>query len=201
MTTRTSHPTAPTTPAPLRVALIVASVRHERFAAAVTDWISRELAGADVELDVLDLSRHDLPDDALLRPGGGGPVPGLSAPLAASDAFVILTPEYNHSFPASLKRAIDWHYHEWMFKPAALVSYGSQSGGALATEQLRGVLSELHVVTTRTAVHLVSPWEELDEHGALSPPGTTSRRLHGAIRELTWWGHLLRRARRDHPYA
>lgn len=201
MSTSTAHPTAPETPAPLRVALIVASVRHERFAEAVTDWISRELTGPGVELDVLDLTRDDLPDDALLQPGGGGPETGLSAPLAAADAFVILTPEYNHSFPASLKRAIDWHYHEWMFKPAALVSYGSQSGGALATEQLRGVLAELHVVTTRTAVHLVSPWDELDVHGALSPRETLSRRLHGAARELSWWGHLLRQARRDHPFA
>ena len=119
--------------------------------------------------------RHDPePDDGGLRPGGSAPSP-VAARIDAADAFVFVTPEYNHSYPAGLKRLIDWHYREWMFKPATVVSYGVH-GGILAAEHLRGIFAELQVVTTRRFVHLSRPWDHLTPAGFTPPdrisPGT-----------------------------
>ena len=53
----------------------------------------------------------------------------LTGRIAAADAFILVTPEYNHSYPASLKAVIDWHFTQWVAKPVAFVSYG---GAAVA---------------------------------------------------------------------
>jgi NAD(P)H-dependent FMN reductase len=64
-------------------------------------------------------------------------VSALCRRIDAADAFVVVTPEYNHSYPASLKHAIDMAYGEWNAKPVAFVSYGGISGGLRAVEALR----------------------------------------------------------------
>jgi NAD(P)H-dependent FMN reductase len=153
---------------------------------------------AVADVDLLDCAECDLPDDGLLRPGASAGT-AVSARIDAADAFVFVTPEYNHSYPASLKRLIDWHYREWMFKPATVLSYGVQ-GGLLATEHLRGVFAELHVVTTRRVVGLSRPWTDLSPAG-YAPPGDVAEAFGAALHELTWWAALLRTARHERPYA
>lgn len=93
---------------------------------------------------------------------------------------------------------IDWHYHEWMFKPATVLSYGAQ-GGLAATEHLRGVFAELHVVTTRRTVGLRAPWNDVDA-GTFTPPPGVDTALDEALGELAWWADVLRDARRDRPF-
>ena len=66
--------------------------------------------------------------------------------IASLDAFVFVSPEYNHGIPAALKNAIDFLFAEWNHKAAGFVSYGG-AGGARAVEQLRLVLGEVHVAT------------------------------------------------------
>jgi NAD(P)H-dependent FMN reductase len=61
-------------------------------------------------------------------------VHALSARIDAADGFVVITPEYNHGYPASLKLAIDSVYHPWQAKPVAFVSYGGIAGGLRAVE-------------------------------------------------------------------
>ncbi|CAO0829500.1 hypothetical protein SMICM17S_09312 [Streptomyces microflavus] len=74
--------------------------------------------------------------------------------IGKAEAFVVVTPEYNRSFPASLKQAIDFAYDEWQTKPVGFVSYGHGSSGLYAVEQLRSVFTELHTVTLRNGVAL-----------------------------------------------
>ena len=180
------------------ITVIAASVRGERMGTLLADWAGARVSAALGEPDLIDLAECTLPDDALLQPGGGPPTP-ISDRLQQSDGFVIVTPEYNHSYPASLKRAIDWHYREWMFKPATVLSYGVQ-GGWLATEHLRGVFAELHVVTTRRAVGLSAPWYEIGPTG-YDAPEPVVKAFDLALGELGWWAETLRCARRDRPYA
>jgi NAD(P)H-dependent FMN reductase len=151
-----------------------------------------------VDVDLIDCAECDLPDDGQLRPGGSAGTP-VSALLAAADAYVFVTPEYNHSYPAPLKRLIDWHYREWMFKPATVLSYGV-NGGLLATEHLRGVFAELHMVTTRRVVGLPRPWNHLTPAG-YTPPSDIAEAFDAAVHELTWWAGLLRTARHERPYV
>jgi len=73
--------------------------------------------------------------------------------IADGDAFVIVSPEYNHGYPAVLKNAIDYIYPEWVNKPVGFVSYGN-AGGARAAEQLRQVAIEMQMWPIRSAIHL-----------------------------------------------
>jgi NAD(P)H-dependent FMN reductase len=181
-------------------AVIVASLRGERMGRTLGDWVATRVPAAlgAAPPDLIDLAEITLPDDEHLQPGGGHPTE-LTERIAAADGFVLVTPEYNHSYPAGLKRAIDWHYREWMFKPATILSYGVQ-GGLLATEHLRGVLSELHMVTTRRVVGLTTPWYDLGPAG-YTPADGVAKAFDMALGELSWWTETLRTARRDRPYA
>ncbi len=179
-----------------RTLVLVASVRKARLGNLIGDWVA-DLARTKGPVDVVDLATVELPDDALLEPGGG-PLTPLTGRIAAADAFVVVTPEYNHSYPAGLKRAIDWHFHEWRAKAATVVSYGV-NGGLLATEHLRGVFAELNVVTTRRAVGLRTPWLDVDE-GAFQPPDGSAAAVDAALDELAWWATTLREARAARPF-
>ncbi|WIM98945.1 NAD(P)H-dependent oxidoreductase [Actinoplanes oblitus] len=198
-----TRPTVPTgtdhdSTEPLHLAVIAGSVRDQRMSRAVAEWAAFRAATGAVEVDLIDCAEAGLPDDGALRPGGSE-ASTVAGRLDAADAFVIVTPEYNHSYPAGLKRLIDWHYREWMFKPATILSYGVQ-GGLLAAEHLRGVFAELHVVTTRRGVGLSRPWEQLGPAG-FQPPAATGAAFDAALHELAWWATTLRTARRDRPYA
>ncbi|MEX5717299.1 NADPH-dependent FMN reductase [Geodermatophilus maliterrae] len=182
---------------PLRIAVLVASTRTERVGLTLGEWAAERVASTGAEAALVDLADVVLPDDALLQPGGGPRSP-LADRIDRADAYVVVTPEHNHSYPAALKRAIDWHYAEWMFKTATVLSYGVQ-GGLLATEHLRGVLAELSVVTTRRVVGLRAPWNDVDS-GAFAPPDGVTPAFDEAVRELTWWAETLRTARRERPF-
>ena len=180
-------------------AVIAGSLRGERMGRVMADWAAERIAaGPGGTVDLIDLAGVALPDDELLQPGGGGGTE-LSERIARADGFVIVTPEYNHSYPAGLKRAIDWHYQEWMFKPATVLSYGVH-GGLLAAEHLRGVFAELHVVTTRRVVGMSAPWQHLGPDG-FAPPDSAAKAFDLALDELAWWTETLRVARRDRPYG
>src|SRR5690606_7510394 len=159
----------------LRLAVIVGSVREGRFGPTVSDWFAREARRyGTFDVDVIDLAdpEHPLP---MVFPAFSEPRPadidrvheGLSRRLHAADAFVVVTPEYNHSFPASLKNTIDWFHSEWSAKPVGFVSYGGRTGGMHAVEQLRLVFTEVEAVTVRAAVSLRNYWEQLDGDGKL----------------------------------
>ncbi|MGH6894470.1 MAG: NADPH-dependent FMN reductase, partial [Dongiaceae bacterium] len=107
----------------LNLAIIIGSTREGRFGDTVGRWFAAEAAGrSDFSVDLIDLAEIRLPAAHPARPTPE--IAAFRARLAAADAFVIVTPEYNHSFPASLKHAIDQAYAEWMAKPVAFVSYG-----------------------------------------------------------------------------
>ncbi len=191
---------------PLRVAVIVGSVREGRQGRAVADWFLRTAAGdPGLDLDVIDLV--DVPLPLAMPDWGGTPAPEAAAVLAdvtprlaAADAFVVVTAEYNHSFPAALKNLIDWHYTPWQAKPVGFVSYGGLGGGLRAVEQLRLVFAELHAVTVRDAVSLHGPWSGLAEDGTPRDTTVSEGAVKGMLGQLTWWGRALRSARRTRPY-
>lgn len=182
--------------APLRLAILVASVRRERVGGSIAAWVAGRVPDR-WEIDLIDLTDVSLAADALLQPGGG-PTTDISARIAAADAYLIVTPEYNHSYPGTLKRVIDWHYREWQLKPAAFVSYGSH-GGLLAVEHLRGVFAELHVVTTRRVVGVAEPWAATED-GAFVADDKTEDATARMVAELEWWARTLQGARAKRPF-
>jgi NAD(P)H-dependent FMN reductase len=151
-----------------------------------------------MNVDVVDLAEARLPD--VLSDTPGPEVATVSARLAAADAFVIVTPEYNHSFPAALKNGIDWHFKEWRSKPVGFVAYGGRGGGLRAVEQLRQIFAELHAVTVRDTVSFHEFWTQFDADGQLKNPDGCEAAANAMLDQLAWWGHALREARAKRPY-
>jgi NAD(P)H-dependent FMN reductase len=192
---------------PINLAVIVGSVRDGRFGPVTAAWIAgRAAEHGGFATDVIDLADFDIPlalppdspkhaGDATPRPDGLRPLTGR---LAAADAFVVVTPEYNHSFPASLKAAIDWHFPQWAAKPVALVSYGSTTGGRHAAAHLENVFTELNAVTVREGLSFPRFWENWhdgrpDDLGAVGD-------AKFMLDQLAWWAAALRDARAKSPY-
>ncbi|WP_433368065.1 NADPH-dependent FMN reductase [Streptosporangium sp. CA-115845] len=192
---------------PFQLAVIVGSVRDGRFGPTIANWITdqaRRHGGWNI--DVIDLAEIDLP---MGPPGfGGTPTPAatralrtLTPRLEAAEAFIVVTPEYNHSFPASLKSAIDWHNRQWHTKPIAFVSYGGISGGLRAVEQLRLVFAELHAVTIRDTVSFQHARGKFDKDGKPTDPSGCTTAAKIMIDQLAWWARTLRDGRRTYPYT
>ncbi|MDG4804516.1 NAD(P)H-dependent oxidoreductase [Micromonospora sp. WMMD980] len=182
---------------PLTIAVLVGSVRRPRMGRMIADWFVGHAAHRDsLRTDLVDLAEVPLP--LADTPPEGNPASPIAGRLDAADAFVVVTPEYNHSFPAALKNAIDWHHREWVAKPVGFVSYGAGSGGIRAVEQLRLVFAELHAMTTRSGVVLTGPWNRLDRRGKLAADGPLERAADATLDELSWWGDALRERR---PYG
>ncbi|WP_371629093.1 NAD(P)H-dependent oxidoreductase [Streptomyces sp. NBC_00341] len=213
----TAETTAATTPAgadsatdgasadaPLKVAVILASNREGRFAPVVADWFRfRTDAHPGIETDLLDVAALDLPTALSYRPGPEDQalLADVSARLAAADAFVVVTPEYNHSYPAPLKNLIDWHHAEWQAKPVAFVSYGGVSGGLRAVEHLRQVFAELHSVSIRDTVSFHNAGALFDDEGRHKDPAGADAAAKSLLDQLVWWGRALREAKKARPYG
>ncbi|MFV2120053.1 NADPH-dependent FMN reductase [Streptomyces sp. Act-28] len=202
ITRTTPRPVSPREP--LKLAVVVGSNREGRLAPVVADWfLSHARRRTDFTVDVVDIARTELPT-ALSHdppPAVRAELAKVSPRLAAADAFAVLTPEYNHSYPASLKNLVDWHFGEWQAKPVAFVSYGGVSGGLRAVEHLRQVFAELHAVTVRDTVSLHNAGGLFTDDGGLRDPAGPEGAVKRMLDQLGWWGRALRAARATHPYA
>lgn len=190
-----------------KLVIIVGSVREGRFGPVVASWVAqqaREHGGFDV--GIADLADAEIPlslpavspkyaGDSYPRPGG---MASLTSRLTDADAFIMVTPEYNHSYPASLKAAIDWHFTQWTAKPVGFVSYGGASGGRHAVLHLENVLTELHAVTIRDGLMFPKCYTAWQDGRPLDPeaPGYAKTLLD----QLAWWAGALRTARARIPY-
>ena len=185
---------------PVRIAIIVGSTREGRFGDAVGAWFRHQASlRNDISFDYLDLAGLDIP--AVYPERATSDIDTLVERIDRADGYVIVTPEYNHGYPASLKQAIDLASSEWRAKPAGFVSYGGMAGGLRAVEQLRQVLAELHVVTIRDTVSFHMAHRQFNEHGELVDPDGANLAAAVMLDQLVWWAETLRDARAVRPYA
>lgn len=110
--------------------------------------------------------------------------------IAAFDAYVFVTPEYNHGTSGALKNAIDYLYREWNDKAAAFVGYGS-AGGTRAVEQLRLVMGELKVADVRAQVAL-SLHTDFETFSTFKPSPNQEKAVGAMLDDLIPWGQALR---------
>ncbi|MEV6164007.1 NAD(P)H-dependent oxidoreductase [Streptomyces sp. NPDC052052] len=189
---------------PLEVAVVLASNREGRLAPVVANWfLSHTVGHPGLATDLIDIAELDLPVALSHRPDDDAQsrLAPVSARLARADAFVVITPEYNHSYPAPLKNLIDWHRAEWQAKPVAFVSYGGVSGGLRAVEHLRQVFAELHGVGIRDTVSFHNAGALFDEEGRPRDPAGCDAAARKLLDQLVWWGRALRDAKAAHPYG
>jgi NAD(P)H-dependent FMN reductase len=189
--------------------IVVGSTREGRAGQEVMEWVQKRAeAHGDFEVTVLDLRDWPLPMFAetfatvgdFSNPTYSDPiVRAWNAQVAEGDAFIFITPEYNHSFSGVLKNAIDSVFVSWAFrnKPAAFVSYsGSAVGGARAVEQLALVVTEAEMVPLRNSVLVGAVGSAFDPAGQPTSP-MSEFALTILLDDLAWWAKATQQARAE----
>lgn len=190
-----------------KVLVIVGSTRPGRAADLVLPWvIARVRAHDGFDTEVADLRDWPLPIFA----EHAGTIGDLSDPtysepivrawnkkVKQADAFIVVTPEYNHSIPGGLKNAIDsvWLSFGFRNKPVAAVGYsGSIGGGMRAIEHLAHVFIEVEAVPLRNTVVIPFVRTAFADNGEPVNP-ETGIRLQVMLDDLAWWSSALEKAR------
>jgi NAD(P)H-dependent FMN reductase len=191
----------------IAVGVVLSSVREGRRGEPFAAWILGLVAERPgVAPELLDLREWALPayahretPNVAERSYAPGTLERRWAEKVASlDAFVVVTPEYNHGYPSSLKSALDAVYAPWNHKPVAFVSYGGFASGARAVEQLRLVAVELRMVPVRDEVNVRLVGYVPDERGRPADP-VYARKANAMIDDLLWWARVAREGRERHP--
>ncbi|HIA92262.1 TPA: NADPH-dependent oxidoreductase [Candidatus Saccharibacteria bacterium] len=159
----------------MKLLIVLGSAREERFGITVANWYLRQAKAANVfgEVELADLATIDLP--FTMEPNSPSGRKGQyeyeytknwSKIVDSADAYVFLTPEYNHSYSAVLKNALDHIYDEWNHKPAGLVSWGGV-GGARAISKLAGEMRNYEIVPVKSDVRIVTRAGDVNESGEI----------------------------------
>lgn len=182
----------------LNLVLIYGSIREGRYCDIIANWASAQVRKhQEFALEIVDPAKLSLQPQSEQNPD----LHALRTCLDRADAFIVITPEYNHGYPAPLKHLIDSVSREWQAKPLAFVSYGGVSGGLRAVEQLRQVFAELHVATMRNSVSFANAWEQFDDQGRLYAATRAEKSMEMMLAQLHWWAVALKDARRTIPYG
>ncbi len=189
----------------LNIGIIMGSTRPGRNSEAVTQWVYQiAQQRSDAKFEVVDITDYDLPvyDEPIPPSFGQYEKPHTKAwaeKIASFDAFVIVSPEYNHGPSGALKNAIDFVYGEWNNKAAGFVSYGS-AGGARAVEQLRLVMAELQVATVRAQV-MLSLFTDFENFTEFKPDPRHEPEVHAMLDQLVAWGSAFKTLRESEAQA
>ena len=183
----------------LKVAIIIGSTRPGRKSEAVARWVYDIAAKrSDASFEVVDIAAFDLPllDEAVSPVMNQYEKPHTkvwAAKIATFDAFVFVTPEYNHSTSGALKNAIDFLFREWNDKAAGFVGYGGV-GGTRAVEHLRLIMGEIKVADVRAQVAL-SLYTDFANFSTLKPRSRQESAVNAMLDDLVAWGGALKAMR------
>jgi NAD(P)H-dependent FMN reductase len=183
----------------LKIGIIVGSTRPGRKAAAVAKWVLDVLKGRkDAEFEIVDIEDYKLPllDEPvppILHQYSNSHTKTWSEKIASLDAYIFVTPEYNHGTSAALKNAIDFLFHEWSNKAAGFVGYGG-AGGVRAVENLRLVMGEIKVADVRAQVAL-SMFTDFENFTTFKPHEKHDKTVHLMADEVIAWGGALKALR------
>ncbi|MFV0451179.1 MAG: NADPH-dependent FMN reductase [Propioniciclava sp.] len=174
----------------MRIGVVVGSVREVRRGAEIGAWLVARAAARDdgITYELIDLRDFDLPmfsaprsPMALDRAYDDARVRTWSAAVEACDAYVFVTPEYNHGVPGAFKNAVDHLGPEWVGKAIAFVGYGSV-GGVRAIEQWRTIMANFRMVDIRAELNIQLFFEVVD--GAFSPAERRAAEVDALLEDL-----------------
>ena len=191
----------------MKLGIIVGTVRQKRQTLKQAKWVFKAAQQlSDTEAELIDLSDYpmpffDEPKSPRLNPERDiHPVAQRWLDkMAELDAYVFVTPEYNHSIPGVLKNSFDYFDWQILRKPAAIVSHGS-AGGARAAMHLKEVISESRALPIQQHVAMTHMSDLIDDDGNLSPelaaqPYSPQPKLQAMLEELKWTSDALAAAR------
>ncbi len=184
-----------------KILVIAGSTRPNRKSKTVADWLAKtaaEKASADFEFEVIDLADVNLPflDEPfppIMDNYQNEHTKKWATVIGPADGYILVTPEYNHSYSPVLKNALDFLYKEWNRKPVGFVGYGV-ANGVRAIEHLKQVVVQLDMVPLNAQVDF-NPWVHWDQEGNFNPDDQADSKLDKLLAELKWWGETLKAGR------
>ena len=183
----------------LKVGIILGSTRPNRNGEAVAKWVEQQVKDRnDASYELVDLKDFNLPllDEPIPPSQGKYTQPHTkkwAEKIASLDAFIFVTPEYNHATSGALKNALDFLYAEWNNKAAGFVSYGS-AGGARAVENLRLIMAELQIADVRAQV-MFSLFTDFKNFSEFAPDARHEPELNTMLQQLVAWGDAMKTVR------
>ena len=191
----------------LRIAIIIGSTRPGRKGETVAKWVyeiaQKRNEGGGAEFELVDIKDFNLPLlDEPVPPSLGQyskeHTKAWAAKINSFDAYVFVTPEYNHGTSAALKNAIDFIYKEWNNKAAGFVGYGGASG-TRAVENLRLVMGEMQVADVRAQVGL-SLYTDFENFSVFKPAAQQEQSVNAMLDQVIAWGGALKTLREKQTY-
>jgi len=185
----------------LKIAVLVGSVRSDRQGIKAARFVERGLIARGHEITVVDPVALQLPLlDRMYKEYPKGTAPPMLEQLAslyrATDAFVVVSGEYNHSIPPALSNLLDYFLEEYLWRPSAIVCYSVGAfGGVRAAMQLRAMLCELGMPSISSLFPIPKIQSALDTDGR-PLDAAVERRFERFASELEWYGEALRDRRR-----
>jgi NAD(P)H-dependent FMN reductase len=173
--------------------VIAVSTRPNRAGFPLAQWIAERAkahGGFDVELVDLrevGLPLFDEPNHPRLRQYEHEHTKRWSAKVEAADAFIFVTPEYNHGAPPSLINALDYLVHEWAHKPATFVSYGGPSGGVRAVQMVKPMLAALKMMAVPESVMVPFFAKNIDANQVFTPSEMQETHAKMTLDALAKW--------------
>nr|WP_029191091.1 NAD(P)H-dependent oxidoreductase [Ornithinibacillus scapharcae] len=183
----------------LRVAIVQGSVREGRNGAAVAEWtlnFASNRNDENVDYELVDLANYDLAmlgSKASQTEEAQAAAKAWSEKMASFDAYIFVTPEYNHTVGGALKNALDYLNPEVNNKAAGFVGYGSL-GGTRAHENLRLILGELQVADVRTAVTF-SLMADFENFSVFKPADYHADNANTMLDQVITWGRAFKALR------
>lgn len=192
----------------MKLAVVVGSTRQGRQTDKVAKWVANVATKNDITAEIVDLVNYEMPffDEAISPRYNPDRKPEPTVQLWLDkindfDAYIFVTPEYNHSITAVLKNALDYLTNELYRKPTAVVSHGTV-GGVRAATDLKEILSECQSVVMSKSAQLfnVGMTNAVDEEGNLSAeletnPYGPKAQLETLLKELVWYSNALSAAK------
>lgn len=184
----------------MKLLVIIASTRPGRVGAAVSEWFEKIVKlDKRFEVSVADLLKIDLPfldepNHPAMQLYTKDHTKKWSKTIEATDAFVIITPEYNFSAPASLINALDYLYKEWNYKAVGYVSYGGMSGGMRSVEHIKHLTTTLKMVSIYEAVNIPFVSAKIKD-GKFIPDEHNEKAAEIMLDEIFRWSNALKTLR------
>lgn len=189
----------------IKIAIIIGSTRPGRVGEDVAKWVyqiahQHNAAKSNAKFELVDIIDFNLPilDEPIPAAKAQYKMPhtlAWAAKIDAFDAYVFVTPEYNHATCGALKNAIDFLYKEWNNKAAGFVSYGS-AGGTRAVENLRLIMAELQIADIRNQVSF-SLSADFENYRVFKPQAHHEKLVHEMLEQLIVWGKALKTCRKS----
>ena len=181
----------------MKLDIVFTSTRDGREGFPIAEWVlERARAHGAFEPELVDLRKVNLPlfdepKHPRFRQYEHAHTKAWSAIVAAADAFVFVTPEYNYGMPPALLNAIDYLSAEWAYKAAAIVSYGGISGGTRSAQMTKQMLPSVKVMPLPDGVSIPFFRNMIDAEGRFVAGEAQEKATTPMLDELARWAGAL----------